>query len=772
MDLERDRERERGRSMPRPSATVAIASAVLVCAAALTSDAGVGRAGWLGGAATSAVGEAWREPVLDDIPFEDDHVRLAVPAFEREIATEELAWTSVAPRLGKSRDSEASWRDEETEADSYSRKSSRKKHRYEDEYAKGDDFELPDFEQDEKQESERREQESKELLSSQAASSLALKSLSEASLATSTSSDERDNAQLGKKESDSTANVVEALAAKSSELIARVEVAKAGNVEKSENALGKTSARSVTDDVALAEIEKKVGNATNRGSGVSPESTTLTASREARVQSAYPNPLVVRNASIASAANVSVQSVATNDSALSDAEKQLTQSTDTSTSAVGAATSASESVSTTMATEAPKVEYKKRIDTTRDIEISNAARGDQEQGTTSWARKGLKPADENVLTEANIRQHGNIEDQALSVDFLSRFPVRLPKSERETQNWRAYKPSHKTLVEEKEEEERETKETVERVTAAAIDIVRRDKTEDAKEQDQWTNILHSLYFIGPVGVLTFVSIFYAVVAIVARKSANSEKARKDDFDATTFETFVFGAVSAHPKKSDGSLKSTLLGFMKRREMDSAPAEQASTPPGSPPAGASPLRPGRSLQTSLDTTLEPTPVDSPARPSKRMNPEILSRHVTEKLERWGDESAREEASVELAPSEHSEPVDEAPPEPVEHPVPTVTSKSSLSAEIDAPPPVPRVTSKSLLSAGIDAPRPVPRVPSKSSAGNDAPQPVSRIASKSSLAAGRNASPEERSSTREGPGVAPRRPGDAPSIVRSTTTKFYK
>ena len=726
MDPERARERAGARSMPLPSATMAIVSAVLVCAAALTSDVGLGRAGWLGGAATSAAGEAWREPILDDIPFEDDHVRLAVPAFEREIAAEELAWTSVAPRLGKSRDGDASWRDEETseETSSYSRKSSRKKHRYDDEYAKKEDFELPDFEQEEKRETERRERESKEMLSTQEASSRALKRLSEASLVTSTSSDERETAQLGKTEDDSTANVVEALAAKSSKLIARAEDTKAGKggseLGDSGNAPANTSVKSVTDDVALAEIEKKEGTAFSTRSGVSPEATPLTASHEAPVSSSTNVvPFSLRNASVP---NDSVQSVATDGDAVSDAEKMLTQSTDTTTSAVGAATSASESVSTTMATEAPEVEYKKRIDTTSDIEISNAARVDQEQGTASWARKGLKPADENVLTEANIRQHESVEDQALSVDFLSRFPVRLPKSERETQNWKAYKSSHKAFLEEKQEEERETKETVERVTAAAVDIVRREKIEDSNAQDNWTNIFHSLYFMGPVGVLTFLSVFYAVVALVARKSAISDGAQKDDHDEATFETFVVGAVSAQPKKAGEDLKSTLFGFMKRREGNSE-----STPPES-----SPQRPGRSFTTSLDTTLEPTPMDSPARPRKRMNPDNLSRQVTEKLEKLSHERECEAAGVERAPSERSEPVERTP------------SERSLSIERAPPEPAERA----------------------------APQPAPRVVSKLSLSSVVNAPQEQRSAPRESPGVAPRRPGDAPSIVRSTTTKFYK
>ena len=88
--------------MPVPSASVVIAVCV-ACALAVASDGvGVGGGGLLGGAATSAAGEAMREPIYDDVPFEDDHVEFRVPRIEREIAAEEIGgeepWTRVASR--------------------------------------------------------------------------------------------------------------------------------------------------------------------------------------------------------------------------------------------------------------------------------------------------------------------------------------------------------------------------------------------------------------------------------------------------------------------------------------------------------------------------------------------------------------------------------------------------------------------------------------------------------------------------------------------------
>ena len=108
----------------------------------------------------------------------------------------------------------------------------------------------------------------------------------------------------------------------------------------------------------------------------------------------------------------------------------------------------------------PAIEYKKKIDTTNDINLyENALRGEAHP-ERSWAQKGLKPADESVLTEENIKQNELAEDQSLTVDFLDRFPVQLPKSERETQNWRRYQKLRTRAgaksAEEQSEEDRET----------------------------------------------------------------------------------------------------------------------------------------------------------------------------------------------------------------------------------------------------------------------------------------------------------------------------
>ena len=173
----------------------------------------------------------------------------------------------------------------------------------------------------------------------------------------------------------------------------------------------------------------------------------------------------------------------------------------------------------TAALSSSKVTYKKKIDTTIDVNMyENALRrasGD-DQTPKSYAQMGWKPSDAEVLTEDNIKANEAVEKETLSVDFLSRFPVHLPKSARETQTWKPFAMSDLKSAREKED-------TVERVTEAAVELVRAQQSEESRNRSGFMDV--SIYIIGPLGLFAFVAVFYGVVALVVKKKKEGSNAQ-------------------------------------------------------------------------------------------------------------------------------------------------------------------------------------------------------------------------------------------------------
>lgn len=167
-----------GAAWPRPSATLVAVGCCALALACLGDGTRVATSGLLGGASTTARGDAGRERVLDDVPFEDDHVRLVVPRVEREIAAEELrgevSWMRAATtgvfdaraNGGASATNGTEYRPVATYAALGRRRHhGRKHHRYDDDEeelayeTKGDDFELPELSSVEPKDSKKKETE-------------------------------------------------------------------------------------------------------------------------------------------------------------------------------------------------------------------------------------------------------------------------------------------------------------------------------------------------------------------------------------------------------------------------------------------------------------------------------------------------------------------------------------------------------------------------------------------------------------------------------------
>jgi hypothetical protein len=126
----------------------------------------------------------------------------------------------------------------------------------------------------------------------------------------------------------------------------------------------------------------------------------------------------------------------------------------------------------------------------------------------------------------------------------------------------------------REAQAEEDKETVERVTAAAVELVRAERKDDnGHKEKSWRDVVFSLYFMGPLGLVAFISVFYAVVALVVKKSSTSpSKTGGDPDDDEGFDKFLRDASVTKSKAfaaqgADGGLAATFLGFVKKRVDD-------------------------------------------------------------------------------------------------------------------------------------------------------------------------------------------------------------
>ena len=204
------------------------------------------------------------------------------------------------------------------------------------------------------------------------------------------------------------------------------------------------------------------------------------------------------------------------------------------------------------------VSYKKKIDTTSDVNMYERAEF-KAGAKKSTAQMGWKPADARVLTEENIKANEDVEKETLSVSFLSRFPVHLPKSARETQAWKPFAMSDLQSARSKED-------TVERVTEAAIELVREQQQQASNDsfavghRSRFSDMF-SIYFIGPIGALAFFAVFYGVVALVAKKknesgsnaqaSSSGDGHGENDNDENAFLNFLRATTMRHANDKRG-----------------------------------------------------------------------------------------------------------------------------------------------------------------------------------------------------------------------------
>ena len=869
--------------MPVPSASVVIAVCV-ACALAVASDGvGVGGGGLLGGAATSAAGEAMREPIYDDVPFEDDHVEFRVPRIEREIAAEEIGgeepWTRVASR-GVFEDDAASssdraresaratyaalgrrrYEDADEAGDFKHTKSHHRHHRERDDHDDDEDdslslrtidFQLPGFET--ASDKERKERESGEIVSklhAQERESEKLQRFFEnvdsgvdsGVRAMMDGREHRSRADLGKDTSSSSSfndmlkGLQDAMPAppppasstlKKSSLVSALENTSDAMVKKLDGAPTKDSSSATTaaDSAQLAPTPAKSPHADKRqegrnfiNDGVSDdevlktfmEGGTLEPVRAAVKEnkssptpspspspSPSPAPVAAESAVLAASESTVVNSTSVSNSSapvaaesvsLAAAQPTVVNSTSTSNSAIPTAvvTQPVESPSTqtpvaddesytdveydengnahvvsgkdaTASTGASQGAAKKKIDTTADIALyENAFRDQRDRSERSWAQKGLKEADEKILTEENIKRNELAGDQSLPLDFLSHFPVVLPKTARETQQWKRYAPQHVIAVESKNVKEKAEKEALERIKETAVEVVRTERKQQNEQERQhtWKDMVFSLYFVGPLGLAAFVSIFYATVVLVVRKVSNesSKNDGNEPDDDATFDDFVRTvSTAALPKlaekkkrcESDGGLAASIFGMMKKTmpmdeltklTMDTSNATQnvdgddASTseqtwmqstmsesgPISNSPSGVSTpyISTSASAQSldGMDRVLDKGVISKTLqsiRTSTMSSPErvrkVRSNDVTAELSRQASPTAAGDANATLIAPQQSE--------------------SANAQQADQPP---------------------------------RPDPAARRALYES---------------RQPPPAPPRRPGDAPQIVRSTTTKFY-
>ena len=875
-------------SVPVPSASVVIAVCV-ACALAVASDGvGVGGGGLLGGAATSAAGEAMREPIYDDVPFEDDHVEFRVPRIEREIAAEEIGgeepWTRVASR-GVFEDDPASssdraresaratyaalgrrrYEDADEAGDFKHTKSHHRHHRERDDHDDDEDdslslrtidFQLPGFET--ASDKERKERESGEIVSklhAQERESEKLQRFFEnvdsgvdsGVRAMMDGREHRSRADLGKDTSSSSSfndmlkGLQDAMPAppppasstlKKSSLVSALENTSDAMVKKLDGAPTKDSSSATTaaDSAQLAPTPAKSPHADKRqegrnfiNDGVSDdevlktfmEGGTLEPVRAAVKEnkssptpspspspSPSPAPVAAESAVLAASESTVVNSTSVSNSSapvaaesvsLAAAQPTVVNSTSTSNSAIPTAvvtqpvvTQLVESPSTqtpvaddesytdveydengnahvvsgkdaTASTGASQGAAKKKIDTTADIALyENAFRDQRDRSERSWAQKGLKEADEKILTEENIKRNELAGDQSLPLDFLSHFPVVLPKTARETQQWKRYAPQHVIALESKNVKEKAEKEALERIKETAVEVVRTERKQQNEQERQhtWKDMVFSLYFVGPLGLAAFVSIFYATVVLVVRKVSNesSKNDGNEPDDDATFDDFVRTvSTAALPKlaekkkrrESDGGLAASIFGMMKK----TMPVDEL-TKLTMDKSNATQNVDGDDASTSEQTWMQSTMSDSgpiSKSPSGMSTPYIstsASAQSLDGMDRVLDKGVISKTLQSIRTSTMSS------PERVRK-----VRSNDVTAELSrqASP-----TAAGDANATLIAPQ-----QSESANAQQADQPP-----RPDLAA-RRALYE----SRQPPPAPPRRPGDAPQIVRSTTTKFY-
>ena len=874
--------------MPVPSASVVIAVCV-ACALAVASDGvGVGGGGLLGGAATSAAGEAMREPIYDDVPFEDDHVEFRVPRIEREIAAEEIGgeepWTRVASR-GVFEDDAASssdraresaratyaalgrrrYEDADEAGDFKHTKSHHRHHRERDDHDDDEDdslslrtidFQLPGFET--ASDKERKERESGEIVSklhAQERESEKLQRFFEnvdsgvdsGVRAMMDGREHRSRADLGKDTSSSSSfndmlkGLQDAMPAppppasstlKKSSLVSALENTSDAMVKKLDGAPTKDSSSATTaaDAAPLAPTPAKSPHADKRqegrnfiNDGVSDdevlktfmEGGTLEPVRAAVKEnkssptpspspspSPSPAPVAAESAVLAASESTVVNSTSVSNSSapvaaesvsLAAAQPTVVNSTSTSNSAIPTAvvtqpvvTQPVESPSTqtpvaddesytdveydengnahvvsgkdaTASTGASQGAAKKKIDTTADIALyENAFRDQRDRSERSWAQKGLKEADEKILTEENIKRNELAGDQSLPLDFLSHFPVVLPKTARETQQWKRYAPQHVIAVESKNVKEKAEKEALERIKETAVEVVRTERKQQNEQERQhtWKDMVFSLYFVGPLGLAAFVSIFYATVVLVVRKVSNesSKNDGNEPDDDATFDDFVRTvSTAALPKlaekkkrrESDGGLAASIFGMMKKTmpmdELTKLTMDKSNATQNVDGDDAS-----TSEQTWMQSTMsESGPISNS--PSGMSTPYIstsASAQSLDGMDRVLDKGVISKTLQSIRTSTMSSPErvrkvrsNDVTAEPSRQASPAAAGDAN--ATLIAP-----QQSESANAQQADQP---PR-----------PDPAARRALYES---------------RQPPPAPPRRPGDAPQIVRSTTTKFY-
>ena len=875
-------------SVPVPSASVVIAVCV-ACALAVASDGvGVGGGGLLGGAATSAAGEAMREPIYDDVPFEDDHVEFRVPRIEREIAAEEIGgeepWTRVASR-GVFEDDPASssdraresaratyaalgrrrYEDADEAGDFKHTKSHHRHHRERDDHDDDEDdslslrtidFQLPGFET--ASDKERKERESGEIVSklhAQERESEKLQRFFEnvdsgvdsGVRAMMDGREHRSRADLGKDTSSSSSfndmlkGLQDAMPAppppasstlKKSSLVSALENTSDAMVKKLDGAPTKDSSSATTaaDSAQLAPTPAKSPHADKRqegrnfiNDGVSDdevlktfmEGGTLEPVRAAVKEnkssptpspspspSPSPAPVAAESAVLAASESTVVNSTSVSNSSapvaaesvsLAAAQPTVVNSTSTSNSAIPTAvvtqpvvTQPVESPSTqtpvaddesytdveydengnahvvsgkdaTASTGASQGAAKKKIDTTADIALyENAFRDQRDRSERSWAQKGLKEADEKILTEENIKRNELAGDQSLPLDFLSHFPVVLPKTARETQQWKRYAPQHVIALESKNVKEKAEKEALERIKETAVEVVRTERKQQNEQERQhtWKDMVFSLYFVGPLGLAAFVSIFYATVVLVVRKVSNesSKNDGNEPDDDATFDDFVRTvSTAALPKlaekkkrrESDGGLAASIFGMMKK----TMPVDEL-TKLTMDKSNATQNVDGDDASTSEQTWMQSTMSDSgpiSKSPSGMSTPYIstsASAQSLDGMDRVLDKGviSRKLQSIRTSTMSSPERVrkvrsNDVTAEPSRQASPAAARDAN--ATLIAP-----QQSESANAQQADQP---PR-----------PDPAARRALYES---------------RQPPPAPPRRPGDAPQIVRSTTTKFY-
>ena len=858
---------------PRPSATLVAVGCAALALACLGDGTRVATSGLLGGASTTARGDAGRERVLDDVPFEDDHVRLVVPRVERDIAAEELrgevSWTRAATtgvfdaraNGGASATNGTEYRPVATYAALGRRRHhGRKHHRYDDDEeelayeTKGDDFELPELSSVEPKDSKKKETETfgGELTASEVES--ILDKLRAQSQALETGSDA--TSRLGAKEASTpgeqidelektlargSSNAANEIKTKKSSLLSSIEEKSKDLVEELDSVPAQTykltfpspkapskddKARDETSTAdadaqpeanseisrqisSMAKGESDAGDAAFLKSLIEDPETSELMSESMSLSSAQPTskaptpsntPLTPSPATDATVlgdngTTTSPVDIPTKPAILPDvvrATGDVAKNTTTYDDASDGSShedleygegsevapnskhdDAESKLTETAQTGEPAIEYKKKIDTTNDINLyENALRGEAHP-ERSWAQKGLKPADESVLTEENIKQNELAEDQSLTVDFLDRFPVQLPKSERETQNWRRYqKLRTRAGAKSAEEQSEEDRETVERVTAAAVELVRAEKKgEDDRKEKSWRDVVFSLYFMGPLGFVAFVSVFYAVVVLVVRKSKKSpSKTGTDPDDDEAFDKFLRDVTVTKSKthtrrESDGGLAS-FLGFVKKRVDDvdefakyaSARLQRTVDEDGEDDVDEEQVWHQSTVSAS---GLESTSISGTSTPRASTSASSPNR-VNHDPDRVLDKAVVNRSLQSIRTRELSSPE-------------RIRNVRSREATADpSPATTPRETSY-LTQQTIDRLEPERPKQRQPQSDQEPPQREQRErqssrakANKPSPQVYRSLFPREQT---EPPPAPPRRPGDAPQIVRSMTTKFY-